>query len=130
MTDAKSGHYNILLKDEYDSFDHQIPIDEFISQLEDGTTFDEVCILGLGEFLQSNDEGATKLSRVLQDRTIDLRRANSTVQFAVEGSFQRVKGRGGYELKYKDELYRLDSIFGAQLSKHEEGWLVAPFNIS
>ena len=31
---------------------------------------------------------------------------------------------------YGDELYRLDSIFGAQLDKHEVGWLVAPFNTS
>lgn len=124
MNGAKPGQYNVVLKEKYETFDHQIPIEEFLDQLEDGTVFDEVCVLELSKFLESSD--SKRLSRALQDRAWDLKRKNATVQFAVEGSFQRVKG--GFELKYDDELYRLDSIFGPQLRKHEDGWLVAPFD--
>jgi hypothetical protein len=126
MNGADKGQYNIVLKDEYETFNHQVPVEDFIEQLEQGASFDEVCVLELGEAMESDT--SKKLSRVLQDNTGNFQRRNSTIQFAVEGSFQRVKN--GFELKYEGELYRLDRIFGAQLREKEEGWLVAPFQIS
>jgi len=59
-------------------------------------------------------------------RANDLEYQSPTVQFVVEGSFHR-SGKT-YDLRYDDELYSLQQVFGPQLDRKEDGkWLVAPF---
>jgi hypothetical protein len=120
--DAVSGRYNVVLADEYETFEYQIPVQQFIKELEDRGTFDEVCVVNLGEAFERGE--ASRLSRAMQDRAPDFD-PRATIQFAVEGSIQSV--RGGFELLYQDDFYRLDKVFGANLSEHEEGWLTATF---
>lgn len=120
--DAIDGRYNVVLADQYETFEYQIPVDQFIEELEDGNTFDEVCVVNLGEAFERGE--ASRLSRAMQDRAPDFD-TDAAVQFAVEGSIQSVPG--GFELLYEGDLYRLDKVFGADLSEHEEGWLTATF---
>lgn len=121
--DAVTGRYNIVVTDRFETFDHQVPIDHFVETLKAGDVPDEVCVLGLGEAFENDEE--RELSQAMQDRAMDLTRANVTIQFAVKGSIQPV--RNGYELVYDDSLYPLHKVFGADISEREEGWLVAKF---
>jgi len=120
--DTVSGRHNVILADQYETFEYQIPVDQFVKELEAGDTFDEVCVVNLGEAFKRGE--ASRLSRAMQDRAPDFD-SDATVQFAVEGSIQSV--RGGFELLYEDDLYRLDKVFGADLTKHKDGWLTATF---
>jgi len=119
---AVSGRYNVILADQYETFEYQIPVDQFVKELEAGDTFDEVCVVNLGEAFERGE--ASRLSRAMQDRAPDFD-PDAAVQFAVEGSIQSV--RGGFELLYEDDLHRLDKVFGADLTKHKDGWLTATF---
>lgn len=120
---AVEGRYNVVLADQYETFEYQIPVDQFIAELKDSNTFDEVCVIHLGEAFERGD--ARQLSQAMQDMAFDLDRTDATIQFAIDGSIQSV--RDGFELLYNDELYRLDKVFGADLSEHEKGWLTATF---
>jgi hypothetical protein len=119
------GRYNIVVKDEYDTFEHQIPVEEFIQRLKEDYVPDEVSVVGLGEALQ-DDDVARELAREMDRRANDLEYQSPTAQFVVEGTFHR---RGKiYDLRYEDELYSLQEVFGPQLDRKEGGdWLVAPF---
>jgi len=119
------GRYNIVVKDEYDTFEHQIPVEEFIQRLKEDYVPDEVSVVGLGEALQDDDVGR-ELAREMDRRANDLEYQSPIVQFVVEGTFHR---RGKiYDLRYEDELYSLQEVFGPQLDRKEGGdWLVAPF---
>jgi hypothetical protein len=119
------GRYNIVTKEKYDTFDHQIPVQEFIERLEDDDVPDKASVVGLGEAFEDGDQ-ATELARAIERRANDLEYQSPTIQFVVEGSFHR-RGKT-YDLRYNDELYSLQEVFGPQLDRKEEGdWLVAPF---
>lgn len=49
------GRYNIVVNGAYATFEHQIPIEEFIQRLENDKIPDEVSVEGLGEALQDGD---------------------------------------------------------------------------
>lgn len=119
------GRYNIIVEGEYDTFDHQMPVEEFIQRLKDDNIPDELSVVGLGEALQ-DDDVVRELAREMDRRANDLEYQSPTVQFVVEGTFHR---RGKiYDLRYEDELYSLQDVFGPQLDRKEGGdWLVAPF---
>jgi hypothetical protein len=121
--DAVAGRYNVVLADDYETFDHRIPVETFVDDLEDGVRFDEVCVINLGETLADGDP--VRLSRAMQDRATDFDRTSATIQFSVEGSIQSVPG--GFELLYEEELYNLNQVFGGDLIEREEGWLTATF---
>jgi len=114
------GRYNIVIEEKYDTFNHQIPVKEFIECLEDDDVPDKVSVVGLGEAFEDGDQ-ATELAQAMD------RRANDpTVQFVVEGSFHRRKKT--FDLRYEDGLYSLQEVFGPQLDRKGDGnWLVAPF---
>lgn len=120
--DAVSGRYNVVLPDQYETFEYQIPVDQFVEGLEAGNTFDKVCVVNLGEVFGRGE--ASRLSQTMQDRAPGFD-SDATVQFAVEGSIQSV--HGGFELLYGDDLYRINKVFGADLTKHKDGWLTAIF---
>ena len=120
------GEYNIVVKEEYDLFDHQVPIEEFEEMLRENDVPDEVCVVGLDTVFE-DDDATNKLS-ALMDRsanTLENRSSLPTIQFAVEGSFQR--RQRDFELQTDDDLYRLSRIFGPQIDRRSGGWLTAPF---
>lgn len=119
------GRYNIILQGEYDVFDHQMPVEEFIKRLEDDDVPDKVSVVGLSDAFEDGDV-AEDLARAMDRRANDLEYQSPTVQFIVEGTFHR-RGKT-YDLRYNDQLHSLQQVFGPQLERKEEGdWLVAPF---
>lgn len=119
------GRYNIIVEGEYETFDHQMPVEEFVRRLQDDDVPDEVSVVGLGDAFE--DGGlADELARAIDQRANDLEYQSPTVQFVVEGSFHR-RGKT-YDLRHDDELHSLQEVFGPQLERKGEGdWLVTPF---
>lgn len=121
-----SGEYNIVVKGEYDLFDHQVPLKEFEEMLREDEIPDEICIVGL-EDVFGDDDAVNELARQIDQaaNTLENRHQLPTIQFAVEGSFQR--RQRDFELQTDDDLYRLSRIFGSQIDRRGNGWLTAPF---
>jgi hypothetical protein len=119
------GRYNLVIEDAYETFEHQIPVEEFIQRLKDDEVPDTVSVVGLTDAL-TDDGLVNELAREMDQRANDLEYQGPTVQFVVQGSFHR-SGKT-YDLRYDDELYSLQKIFGPQLERKEDGeWLVTPF---
>lgn len=121
------GRYNIIDTNEYDLYDHRLPVSEYIELLTGGSDVpDELCVVGLDEAFE-DDESIRALSRAMDQRANSLESRNPlpAIQFAVEGSFQRRKR--DFELRTGDELYRLSRVFGSQIERQGRGWLLAPF---
>ena len=119
------GRYNLVIKGSYDTFDHRMPVEEFIERLQNDDVPDEVSVVGLDEAL-SDSELRNNLKKSMDRRANDLEYQNPTVQFVVEGSFHR-QGKT-YDLRYDGQLHSLQDVFGAQLERKEDGnWLVTPF---
>ncbi|SFT04626.1 hypothetical protein [Halostagnicola kamekurae] len=117
------GQYNIVIEGKYDTFDHQIPVEQFIECLEDNVP-DKVSVVRLGDVFADGDQ-AIELARAMDRRANDLEYQSPTVQFVVEGSFHR-RGKT-YDLRYNDELYPLQGSSAHSSTKKEGDWLVAPF---
>ena len=119
------GRYNLVIEDAYDTFDHRMPIEEFIERLRNDDVPAEVSVVGLEEAL-SDDDLRAELTDAMDRRANDLEYQNPTVQFVVKGSFHR-QGKT-YDLRHDDELHSLQDVFGPQLERKEGGdWLVSPF---
>lgn len=119
------GQYNLVIDGAYETFEHQIPVKDFLQRLTEDDVPETVSVVGLADALA--DDGLTnELAREMDRRANDLEYQSPTVQFVVEGSFHR-SGKT-YDLRYDDELYSLQQVFGPQLERKEDGkWLVAPF---
>jgi hypothetical protein len=119
------GRYNLIIDGEYDAFDHQMPVEEFLQRLKDDNVPDEVSVVGLADAFR--DGGLVlNLAQEMDRRANDLEYQSPTVQFVVNGSFHR-SGKT-YDLRDGGELHSLQEVFGPQLERKEEGdWLVAPF---
>jgi len=120
------GVYNLVVADEYDLFDHQVPIAGFESMLRNNNVPDELCVVGLADVFE-DDDAVQELSRLL-DRyanALETRQPLPTVQFAVEGSFQR--RQRDFELQAGGDLHRLSRVFGSQIQRRKSGWLTTPF---
>ena len=119
------GQYNLVIRDSYETFEHQIPVEGFLQRLKDDDIPEKMSVVGLEEALR-DDELAEELAREMDQRADDLVYHSPTIQFVVEGTFHR-SGKT-FDLRYEDEIYTLQQIFGPQLDRKEEGdWLVAPF---
>jgi hypothetical protein len=120
------GEYNIVTVDEYDLFDHQVPVGEFEEMLTENDVPDEVCVVGLGD-LFGDKEAVNELSTLMDRRAnaLENRSPLPTIQFAVEGSFQR--RQRDFELQTGGDLHRLSRVFGPQIERRSSGWLTAPF---
>lgn len=121
------GRYNLVVKSEYETFDHQLPVEEFLTRLRDNDVPETVCVVGLGKAFEDSDL-AQELAREIDQRANDLETQHPlpTIQFAVEGTFHR-SGKT-YDLRYGDALYPLQDVFGSQMDRKEGGnWLVIPF---
>lgn len=120
-----AGVYNLVVADAYDLFEHQVPIETFRSMLEENEVPDELCVVGLSEIYERDE---TQELRRLMDEAADGLEARSplpTIQFAVDGSFQRLSR--DFELQTDDELYRLSRLFGPQINRRNVDWLTTPF---
>lgn len=119
------GRYNLVVDGEYETFDRQMGVEEFIECLEDDDVPDEVSVVGLGDAFEDGDLAET-LATARDRRGNDLEYQSPTVQFVVEGTFHR-SGKT-YDLRYDGDLYALQDVFGPQIEREGEGdWLVAPF---
>ena len=119
------GQYNLVIKGAYETFEHQIPVKEFLQRLKEDDVPERVSVVGLADALR-DDDLANELAREMDRRANDLEYQSPTIQFVLEGSFHR-SGKT-YDLRYDDELYSLQQVFGPQLERKEDGkWLVAPF---
>jgi len=119
------GQYNLIIRDSYETFEHQIPVEEFLQGLKENDVPDKVSVVGLEDALR-DDELTNELAREMDRHDDDLVYQSPTIQFVVEGTFHR-SGKT-FDLRYEDDLYSLQRIFGPQLDRKEEGdWLVAPF---
>jgi len=120
------GRYNIVIADEYDLFDHRVPVDEYLNMLREDNVPDELCVVGLGDAFEDS-ELIDELSRTMDRRADDLESRNPlpTIQFAVDGSFQRRKH--DFELEADGDLHRLSQLFGSQIERQDSGWLIMPF---
>lgn len=121
-----AGVYNLVVADEYELFDHRIPLDKFNRMLQHDDVPESVCVIGI-ENVFDKDDDVDELSRRMDGRadTLESRQPLPTIQFAVEGSFQRRER--DFELQFRGELYRLSRVFGPQIERRESGWLTAPF---
>ena len=118
------GQYNIVVEGAYEAFDHQIPVDSFIQRLRDDAVPDELTVVGLGDAFEDGE--TEELARAMNRRANDLEYQNPTVQFVVEGAIHR-RGKT-FDLRYNDELYPLQDVFGPQITRQDAGdWLVVPF---
>lgn len=120
------GEYNVVVADEYDIFDHRVPVEEFEEMLRENDVPDEVCVVGLEDVF--GDEAAVRELSKLMDRhanALENRRSLPTIQFAVDGPFQR--RQHDFELQIGGDLYRLSRVFGPQFERRSGGWLTAPF---
>lgn len=121
-----SGVYNIVVEEEYDLFDHRVPVGEYMEMLREDDVPDEVCVVGLDELFQ-DDEQVRELSRLMDSKAdaLENRQPLPAIQFAVEGTFQRRER--DFELQTGDDLYRLSRVFGPQIERRNGGWLTTPF---
>jgi hypothetical protein len=120
-----AGVYNLVVADAYDLFDHRVPVEAFASMLEDGEVPDEVCVVGLADAYEADD--VRELRRLMDEAAgrLESRSPLPTIQFAVDGSFQRLSR--DFELRTDDDLYRLSRVFGPQIERRDVDWLTAPF---
>jgi len=119
------GQYNIIVAGEYETFDHQMPIKEFLQRLKNDDVPDEVSVVGLEDVID-DEEFVTELAREMDQRADDLEYQSPTIQIVVEGSFHR-QGKT-YDLRYDGEFYSLQEVFGPQLERREKGdWITSPF---
>lgn len=119
------GRYNLVVSGDFETFDHQIPVEDFLEDLKDDDVPDEASVVGLGEAFEDGDLAA-ELATAMDQRANDLEYQSPTIQFVVDGSFHR-RGKT-FDLRYNDELYSLQEVFGPQLERKEAGgWLIAPF---
>lgn len=120
-----AGVYNLVVADAYDLFQHQVPVSEFESMLRDGDVPDEVSVVGLADVYEAGD--VRDLRRLMDDAAdgLESRSPLPTIQFAVDGSFQRLSN--DFELQTGGDLYRLSRVFGPQIKRRNVDWLTAPF---
>jgi hypothetical protein len=120
-----AGVYNVVVADEYDLFDHRVPVETFASMLEGNEVPGEICVIGLAGAY--GDDDVSELRRLMDEAADGLESRNPlpTIQFAIDGSFQRLSR--DFELRTDDELYRLSRVFGPLIKRRDVAWLTAPF---
>jgi len=127
--DAVAGMYNIVDRESRATADYQLPLDEFIHQLEQRTLPEEVCVVGLKEALSEDDDLRERLVSVMRSEMDYLNNQHPlpSIQFAVDGTFQSVGD--SFDVRVDGEFYALEPIFGRQIKQRREGWLVTPFRV-
>lgn len=128
--DAVAGMYNIIERGEWTTADYQLPIEEFVSSLDVRDLPKEVCVVGLESVLSEKEEEARdNLVSVMREEMDYLNNQHPLppIQFAVEGEFQSVGNT--FDVEIDGEFYSLEPIFGRQIKRRRDGWLVTPFRV-
>lgn len=127
--DAVAGMYNIVDRQKRTTADYQLPLEEFIDQLEERSLPQEVCVVGLEEVLSEDGELRERLVSIMRSEMDYLNNQHPlpSIQFSVEGTFQSVGN--SFEIQVDDEFYALKPIFGRQIKRREDGWLATPFRV-
>lgn len=128
-TDAVAGMYNIVVSDDRECADHRVPIDEFLTKLDDSDLPDELCVVGIEAVLTEDDSLRDELVSAMRREMdyLNSRRPLPAIQFVVEGD---VQGAGdSFDVKIDGDFHSLEPIFGRQIKRREPGWLVAPFRV-
>jgi hypothetical protein len=126
--DAVAGMYNIIVS-ERKSADHRVPVEEFLSKLENRDLPEEICVVGLEEVLIEEDDLRERLVSTMRKEMdyLNSQRPLPKIQFVVEGDIQ---GAGdSFEVEIDDEFHSLRPIFGRDMKERDSGWLVATFRI-
>lgn len=120
------GRYNIVSADEYETIDHQVPVEDFLDQLRNHEVPESICVVGLDDAF-ADDDFIDELADAMADRANDLenRHPLPTIQFAIDGALHRRKKT--YDLRYDGEFHSLQRLFGSQIDREGEDWVTAPF---
>ncbi|MFC7143146.1 hypothetical protein ACFQMA_25470 [Halosimplex aquaticum] len=88
--DAVAGMYNIIVSGERESADYRVPVDEFLSKLENRDLPDEICVVGLEDVLTDEDDIRDRLVSTMRKEMdyLNSQRPLPTIQFVVEGTFR------------------------------------------
>jgi hypothetical protein len=127
--DAIAGMYNVVVRDERETADYQVPIEEFLRRLENRDLPDKLCVVGLDTVLSGEADCRERLVSTMR-REIDYLNAQRplpTIQFAVSDTLQSVGT--SFDLEVDGEFYSLQPVFGRQMKQREPGWLVTPFRV-
>jgi hypothetical protein len=127
--DAVAGMYNIIVSSERESAEYRVPVEEFVSKLEDRDLPEEICVAGLEDVLTEDDDLRERLVSVMRQEMdyLNSQRPLPAIQFVVDGELQ---GAGdSFDLEIDGEFYSLQPVFGRQIKKRDSGWLVAPFRV-
>lgn len=127
--DAVAGMYNIVVEGERETADHRVPVETFIGMLEERSLPDEIAVAGLEDVLTDDAELRERLLSAMRDQMDYLNNQHPlpVIQFEVEGSLQ---GAGEtYEVEIDGEFHSLEPVFGRQIKKRADGWLVTPFRV-
>lgn len=127
--DAVAGMYNVIERGKWKTADYQLPIEEFVSSLDERDLPKEVCVVGLEKVISEEEQ--------LRERVVSVMRAEMdylnnqhplpTIQFTLDGNFQSVGNT--FEVAIGSEFYSLQTIFGRQIKRRRDGWLVTPFRV-
>jgi len=123
---AIAGRYNVVVTGQYETFERQVPVEDFIETLQQGQVPREVSVVGLGEAFEDGslvDALAVEIDRSGDD--LENARPRPTIQFVVEN--QPHRHEESFDLPHGEDLYPLRRVFGPQLEREDDGWLVAPF---
>ena len=127
--DAVAGMYNIIVSGKRESAEYRVPVEEFVTKLENRDLPDEICVAGLEEVLTEDSDLRDQLVSTMRQEMdyLNSQRPLPAIQFVVDGDIQ---GAGDYfDVEIDDEFYSLEPIFGRQIKERDSGWLVAPFRV-
>lgn len=127
--DAVAGMYNIIVSSERESAEYRVPVEEFVTKLENRDLPDEICVAGLEEALTGNEDLRNRLVSTMRQEMdyLNSQRPLPAIQFVVDGDIQ---GAGDtYEVEIDGEFHSLQPVFGRQIKKRDSGWLVAPLRV-
>ncbi|RDZ50444.1 hypothetical protein C5C07_19165 [Haloferax sp. Atlit-4N] len=121
-----SGFYNFIKKGDYETVQHQIPIEKFYEELENDGDLARVTVVGLEE-AYDDEAFIADLSKAIDRNGDKLATAKPTpmIQFAVEADIHR--GDRAPELFYEGELHSLFKLFGGPFKSRKNNWYTAPF---
>lgn len=126
--DGLAGMYNIMAADEYETADHHLPISDFIDRLREHDLPDAVSVVRFEEAL-TDDMTQDELISVMRDNLnyLNSQRPLPLIQFIVDGEFH--ERADTFDVEYEGEFYSLRPIFGKNIKKREENWLVSSFRV-
>ena len=127
--DAVAGMYNIVDRKRRETADYQVPVEEFVSKLDNRDLPDEICVVGLEDLLEEDTDLRQSLITTMRQEMdyLNSQRPLPVIQFVVDGDIQ---GAGdSFDVEIDGEFHSLEPIFGRQIKKRDSGWLVAPFRV-